>query len=352
MTAAAAELGLAVAAVSKRIQRLEAKLGARLIERTTRRLILTEAGKGFHNRIVRVLEAFEEAVGFASESSTSLSGTLRITVPTLFGRLHVVPHLPRFLEAHPSIEIELDLCDRYVDIVGRGFHLAIRIGDLTDSPLIARKLAPMYRILCATPAYLSRCGAPEDLDALAQHHLLATEGEEPWHLEGPHGSRYLKARGRLRTNSSEAMREALLAGLGIALRPAWDVGQDLAAGRLRRVLPAYRSPSHAGLFAVYPSRELMPLKVRHFIDFLCELYGPKPYWERAIAEISDPASDRRMAPPLQAVDGHAAGAVAAPPSTFHGDVIAFVDAPHGAGVDALGGDRTYMIRTIIEDLDQ
>ncbi|WP_063776721.1 LysR family transcriptional regulator [Microvirga massiliensis] len=300
MTAAAGELGLAVAAVSKRIQRLEAKLGARLIERTTRRLILTEAGKGFHNRIVRVLEAFEEAVGFASDSSMSLTGTLRITAPTLFGRLHVVPHLPRFLETHSSLEIELDLCDHYVDIVEHGFHLAIRIGDLADSPLIARKLAPMHCILCAAPDYLTRFGDPQDLDELSRHHLLATEGEESWHLRGPDGERHLKARGRLRTNSSEAMREALLAGLGIALRPTWEVGQDLAAGRLRRVLLGYSAPSRAGLFAIFPSKELMPLKVRHFIDFLCETHGPKPSWERAILKIEPHAVDGAPAPSLDA----------------------------------------------------
>jgi DNA-binding transcriptional LysR family regulator len=317
MTAAASELGLAVAAVSKRIQRLEAKLGARLIERTTRRLILTEAGEGFHNRIVRILEAFEEAVGFASDSSTSLTGTLRITAPTLFGRLHVVPHLPRFLDAHPSLDIELDLCGRYVDIVGRGFHLAIRIGDLTDSPLIARKLAPMHRILCATPTYLSRFGDPQGLDELSRHHLLAAEGEDSWHLRGPHGDGYLKARGRLRTHSSEATREALLAGLGIALRPTWDVGQDLATGRLQRVLPHYRSPSRAGLFAVFPSKELMPLKVRHFIDFLCELYGPKPPWERAVAEIEG----------QHAVDGMPAPSLEA----YRADPIAFIGAPDACG---------------------
>ncbi|HEX2135282.1 MAG TPA: LysR family transcriptional regulator [Microvirga sp.] len=282
MTAAARELGLGVAAVSKRIQRLEVKVGARLIERTTRRLTLTEAGQGFHERVARIFEAFEEAVGFASEISTSLQGTLRITAPTSFGRMHLAPYIPRFLEAHPSLQLELDLSDHYVDIVARGFHVAIRIGDLPDSPWIARKLAPVRRVLCAAPSYVAKFGEPQDLDDLARHHLLAPESQEAWLLQGPEGSVSVKVRGRLRTNSSEVVREAVLAGCGIALRSTWDVGPELAAGRLTAILPRYRSTSRMGLFAVFPSKDLMPLKVRRFIDFLADLYGPDPYWDRSI----------------------------------------------------------------------
>lgn len=282
MTIAAAELGIAVGVVSKRIQRLEAKLGARLIERTTRRLILTEAGEGFHQRVNRILEAFEEAIEFTAEISTSLRGVLRVTAPTSFGRMHIAPHLPRFLEAHPSLEIELDLSDDYVDIVGRSFHAAIRIGELADSSLISRKLAPIHRVLCAAPSYIARFGEPATIADLSAHSLLAASNQDCWSLEGPEGAVALPVRGRLRTNSSEVVREAVMAGFGIALRSSWDIGAELASGKLRVVLPGYRSPGRVGLFALYPSKELMPTKVRMFVDFMASLYGPRPYWDRGL----------------------------------------------------------------------
>jgi DNA-binding transcriptional LysR family regulator len=280
MTAAARRLDLAVAAVSKRIQRLEAKLGARLLERSTRRLVLTEAGEGFHHRVVRILEAFEEAVGFTSDVATSLSGTLRVIAPTSFGRMHLAPHLPKFLEAHPSLELDLELSDQPVDIAARGFHVALRIGELSDSSLIAKKLAPVREVLCAAPSYLARCGEPRTIDDLADHELLAAEPDASWLLRGPHGCLNVAVRGRLRTTSCEAIREAVIGAAGIALRPTWNIGQELADGRLRVVLPDYHADGRAALFAVYPSKELMPRKVRTFLDFLASLYGPRPYWEK------------------------------------------------------------------------
>ncbi len=284
MTAAASQLRLAVAAVSKRIQRLEDKLGVRLIERTTRRLVLTEAGKGFHDRVVHIVEALEDAIGFTSELSTSLRGALRVTAPTSFGRMHLAPHLSRFLEAHPGLDIELELSDDYVDIISRGFHVAVRIGDLPDSSLIARRLAPVHHILCAAPAYLAVFGEPEAPEDLASHRLLAPDQRDSWLLQGPQGGVCVKARGRLRTNSSDVVREAALAGFGIAQLPTWEIGPELAAGRLRVVLPAYSPLSRGGLFAVYASRALMPVKVRTFIDFLTSLYAPKPYWDRGLSD--------------------------------------------------------------------
>ena len=282
MTAAARRLGLSVAAVSKRIQRLEAKLGARLLERSTRRLVLTEAGEGFHHRVGRILEAFEEAVGFASHISTSLSGTLRVSAPTAFGRMHLAPHLPRFLEAHPALDFDLELSDRHVDIAASGFHLALRIGELADSSLIAKKLAPVREVLCAAPAYLARCGEPRTVDDLTDHELLAPDPETSWLLRGPERCVNVPVRGRLRTSSSEAIREAIIGGAGIGLRPTWNISQEVAGGRLRVVLPECRADGRADLFAVYPSKELMPRKVRSFLDFLASLYGPRPYWEKDV----------------------------------------------------------------------
>ena len=278
MTAAAQRLGLAVPVISKRMQRLEAKLGARLLERSTRRIMLTEAGQGFHDRVGRILEAFQDAIGFASEVSTSLSGTLRVLAPTSFGRMHLAPHLPRFLEAHPSLELDLELSDEEIDVARRGFHVALRVGELADSPLIAKKLAPVRQVLCATPAYLARSGEPQTLADLMHHELLSPEPE--WLLTGPEGSVTIPVRSRLRTTSCDAIREAVINGAGIALRPTWNISSELADGRLQVVLPAYRREGRAGIFALYPSKELMPRKARSFLEFLAGVYGARPYWER------------------------------------------------------------------------
>ena len=280
MTAAAHRLGLAVTVVSKRIQRLENKLGARLLERSTRRIVLTEAGQGFHHRIGRVLEAFEDAIDFASEASTSLTGTLRVLAPASFGRWHLAPHLPAFLEAHPLLELDLELSDQEVDMVGGGFHLALRIGELADSSLIAKKLAPEREVLCAAPSYIARFGMPEDAHDLGRHALLAPDSESSWMLMGPAGRINVPVRSRLRTASCEAIREAVISGAGIGLRPAWHIDRELAEGRLQVVLPDYRRVGCAGIFAIYHNRELMPRKARSFLEFLARIYGPRPYWEK------------------------------------------------------------------------
>ena len=278
MTAAAQRLGLAVPVISKRMQRLEAKLGARLLERSTRRIVLTEAGQGFHHRVGRILEAFEEAISFASDVSTSMSGTLRVLAPSSFGRMHVAPHMPRFLEAHPALQLDLELSDQEVDIAARGFHLALRVGELADSPLIAKKLAPVRHVLCAAPGYLVKFREPQTLEDLVGHELLSAEPE--WLLTGCEGPVRIPVRSRLRTTSCEAIREAVINGAGIALRPTWNISAELAEGRLQVVLPAYQREGRAGIFALYPSKELMPRKARGFLDFIAGIYGPRPYWER------------------------------------------------------------------------
>jgi DNA-binding transcriptional LysR family regulator len=279
MTAAAQRLGLAVPVISKRIQRLEAKLGVRLFERSTRRIVLTEAGEGFHNRVGRILAAFEEALGFASEVSTSLTGTLRVLAPTSFGRMHLAPHLPKFLEAHPSLELDLELDDRDVDIATGGFHLALRLGQLADSPLIAKKLAPVRQVLCAAPTYLARFGDPRSMQELRAHNLLSSEPE--WSLHGPNSRATIPVRGRLRTTSDEAIREAVINGAGIGLLPTWNIYPDLSDGRLRVVLPDYEREGCGAVFAVYTSRDLMPRKARTFLEFLAKIYGVRSYWEGA-----------------------------------------------------------------------
>jgi DNA-binding transcriptional LysR family regulator len=280
MSSAGRELGLQPAIISKRIKRLEERLGTRLFQRTTRQLSLTEAGEGFHERVVAALAGLEEAEAFVSGRSDEVRGRLRISAPTSFGRMHIAPHLKLFFDRHPDLKLQLILTDEFQDIVAEGFDLAIRIAELDDSSLVARKLAPVKRILCATADYVDRRGMPRSIEELQDHICLPAHNNAHWHLTGPSGPVTLKPEGPLATNSSEVIRETVLAGLGIALRSTWDIGPEIRDGRLVRVLPDWEGSANVGLYAVYPSRQFLPAKVRAFIDFLGELYGAEPYWDR------------------------------------------------------------------------
>lgn len=282
MSAAGRELGLSPAVISKRIRRLEEVLGVRLLQRTTRQLALTEAGQGFHARVVSILASVEDAKAWVASGASSARGLLRVSAPTSFGRMHVAPHLGPFLDAHPEVRIDLVLSDSFADLVAGGFDLAIRIGELPDSSLVAKRLAPNHRVLCASPAYLARYGTPQTLADLSRHALLVHNADH-WRLEGPGGVETIRVDGRLRTNSSEVVREAALAGLGIALRSTWDVGPDLKSGRLVHLLPAWSGGRRIAVHAVYPSRRHLEQKVRVFIAHLTELYGPSPYWDEGLA---------------------------------------------------------------------
>ena len=281
MSAAAREMGLSPAVISKRIKRLEDRLGTRLLQRTTRQLSLTEAGQGYYERVVAILASIDEAEAFVTRRSSLARGTLRVSAPTSFGRLHIAPHLRSFLAANPDLVVHLELSDSFVDIVGEGYDLAIRIGELDDSSFVARRLAPNHRLLVAAPSYLAERGAPASLGALAGHALLS-HNSDTWRLEGPDGSQVVRLHGPLKTNSSEVIREATLAGIGIALRSTWDVGPELKDGRLKVVLPEWRASRRVGVHAVYPTRRFLPQKVRVFIDWLATLYGPVPYWDEGL----------------------------------------------------------------------
>lgn len=289
LSAAGRELALSPPVVSKRIQRLEERLGARLFQRTTRKVTLTEAGQGFYERVVTILSSIEEAESQLSRRSSEARGLLRVAAPTSFGRLHIAPHLGPLLEANPDLTVDLELSDGFVDIVGEGFDLAVRIADLSDSSLVARRLAPVHRVLCATPDYLARAGLPESFADLAGHRLLATHSQDPWRLEGPDGPVTQRVHSTLRTNSNEVVRAAVLAGMGIALRSTWDVGPELRAGSLKVVLPDFHASSRVGVFAVYPSRRFLPQKVRVFIDHLAALYGAVPPWDEGLEPLLSPA---------------------------------------------------------------
>lgn len=281
MSAAGRQLNLSPAVISKRIRRLEERLGVRLLQRTTRQLSLTEAGQGFYERVVSILSSIEDAEAWVASGAGQARGTLRVSAPTSFGRLHIAPHLKPFLDAHPLVIVELVLSDAFLDIVGEGFDLAIRIADLRDSSLVAKRLAPNHRVLCATPGYLAAAGVPSNIEDLSRHTLIAHNADH-WRLDGPEGPVSVRVNGPLRTNSSEVVREALLAGLGIALRSTWDVGPELKSGALRRVLPAYSVGNRVAVHAVYPSRRHMEQKVRAFVDYLGELYGQTPYWDAGL----------------------------------------------------------------------
>jgi DNA-binding transcriptional LysR family regulator len=279
MSLAGRALGFSPAVVSKRIKRLEDRLGTRLLQRTTRQISLTEAGQGFYDRVLGILAGLEEAEYYISGRSAQMHGTLKISAPTSFGRMHIAPHLKRFMDAHPELAINLVLTDEFSDIVGAGFDLAIRIAELTDSSLVARRLAPVRRLLCAAPSYLDSHGTPATIEDLKSHRCLPAHNNDVWRLEGPDGAMTLRPEGILITNSSEVIREAVISGLGIALRSTWDIGEELKSGKLVQVLPAYEGSRSVALSAVYPSRQFLPAKVRLFIDYLAELYGPVPYWE-------------------------------------------------------------------------
>ena len=298
MSAAGRELGLSPAVVSKRLRRLEDRLGTRLLQRTTRQIALTEAGQGFYERVVAILASVEEAESFVSRRSSLARGTLKISAPSSFGRMHIAPHLTDFMRANADLSVNLLLSDDLVDIVGEGFDVAIRIAELEDSSLVARKLAPVRRVLCATREYLAEHGAPTTLSDLADHNCLTHQASDTWHLDGPDGVTSFRPQGNLATNSSEVVREAVLSGLGIALRSTWDIGTDLSAGRLVRVLPEYEGSTNIGIHAIYPSRQFLPVKVRLFIDYFAELFGSVPDWEPGTSTVR-PGHDRRSGSSVQ-----------------------------------------------------
>lgn len=278
MSAAGREMGLSPAVVSKRISLLEDRLGARLFQRTTRQLTLTETGEGYFKRVVDILSLVEEAEDFVSRRNTKPRGILKVTVPTSFARRHITPHLETFLVRYPDIELEMNLTDQFVDIIRDGFDLAIRIGELQDSSLVARKLASDTRVLCAAPGYLDKATPIKTLADLELHNCLGAGPQDAWRIAGPGGEHQVHVTSNLRTNSADFVREAMLSGLGVGLRATWDVGQELKSGELVRVLPEYRGACDSAIHAVYPSRDFMPAKVNVFIEYLAEIYGTHPTW--------------------------------------------------------------------------
>ena len=289
LAAAGRRLHISPAMMSKRLARLEERLGARLIHRTTRRLALTPAGERLHTDLRAILAALDEAERRVSGVSAVATGPLRITAPTSFGGLHLAPWLPRFLDDHPRVDLTLNLSDDFADLIEARADLAIRITADPGPTLAARRLATNRRILCAAPAYLDRFDTPRRIADLKAHRLLAADGQMPWRLVGPKGPVTIEGRSHVRTNSSEVVREIALAGGGIALRSLWDISDALARGDVRQILPDFEGSSDVGLFAVQLPQQNPPLAITSFVDFLTNLYAPTPPWERtAIAPDAQP----------------------------------------------------------------
>lgn len=285
-TAAARALGLSKSAVSKQVARLEARLGARLLQRTTRRLSLTEAGTVFHDGCQRVLAEAATAEAAVTHLSGSVRGLLRVNAPMSFGTRHLAPLLAAFMVGHPELEVELGLNDRRVDLVEEGYDVGVRIGTLADSSLVARRLAPVRRAICASPAYLERHGRPAAPEDLARHRCLIysyLESPRVWRFHGPGGARRVGVSGPLESNTGEVLAEAAAAGLGIVRIPSFIACDLLSAGRLVEILTEWPENRTSALHAVYPARRHLAPKVRAFVDFLAARIGDPPPWEPAEA---------------------------------------------------------------------
>lgn len=282
LSAAGRRLHISAAMVSKRLVRLEERLGVRLIHRTTRRLALTSAGEQLYSDLRGILAALDDAERRVTGVLATASGPLTVTAPTSFGRMHIAPYVGRFLEAHPRVVLNLDLSDDFVDLLENRADLAIRIAADPGQGMTAHRLATNRRILCAGPAYLDQFGTPATLADLKGRRLLAANGQLPWRLVGPAGPVKVEGVSHVRTNSSEVVRELVLSGVGIALRSLWDISGALARGDVRQVLPDHKGSADVGLFAVYPRQLRPPLALTAFIAFLTELYKPVPPWENAI----------------------------------------------------------------------
>ena len=282
-SAAAARLGLSKSAVSKQIAKLEDRLGARLLNRTTRTLSPTDAGLEFYERCTRVAREVEEAERAITHLSAEPRGLLRLNAPASFGREYLAPLVPEMLARWPELRIEALFEDRFVDVVGEGFDLVVRITRLQDSSLVARRLASCRRLVCAAPAYLERHGVPRIPADLARHDCVlysyATDQNE-WEFVGPDGRlETVRVDGRLRANNAEVTLAALRAGACLALSPDFIVGPDIAAGRLVPLLTEYENPFGA-IYAVWPHNRNLAPKVRAVVDFLVERFAAEPIWER------------------------------------------------------------------------
>ena len=284
-TAAADQLNVAVSAVSRRLKDLELRLGAPLIHRTTRRMTLTDVGQSFYQRSRQILEDLSMAEEEVQESEAELRGRLKIAAPITFGVSHLSPVLSEFMHTHPQMRIDLDLDDRKVDLIDGGYDLAIRIGILKDSTLIARKISHSSSVICASPDFLNAhpdITHPEDLNSLPALCYSNIPRPNVWHYHGRIGKEpepgSITLQSRLVCSNGDAMREVAIAGLGILREPSFIVHDAIKRGLLVPILTDWSWPS-MDIFALYPKTTRIPRRTREFVDFIAKRFGDKPYWE-------------------------------------------------------------------------
>lgn len=285
-TAAADRLQLAKSAISRRVRRLEERLGAQLIQRTTRRLRLTDSGEGFYARAVRILADLDEAETAVAQAHGELRGVLRVALPLSFGRRHMAVPICEFSRAHPRVAFDLDFNDRRVDLIEEGVDVAIRIARLGDSTLIARKIFEVRSVVCASPRYLAEHGAPETPQELSKHRCLVYSNlAEPqrWTYEGRDRELHsVTVPIAMAATSGDFLSEAAADGRGIVMQPDFIVHEDIAAGRLVPILEQYAWPVTPG-YAVYPPTRHLSYRVRAFIDFVAERFARGQPWDIAPA---------------------------------------------------------------------
>jgi DNA-binding transcriptional LysR family regulator len=289
---AARRLDVSTSVVSKCVSRMERSLGVRLLNRTTRSVSLTEIGAAFYARCAHIVAAAEEAEAMATGMQAEPRGTLKVNVPVSFGVLHVVPALDALLEACPDLRIDMTLNDRDARLAEEGYDVSVVIAREPQSSHVARKLAPIRQRLCATPAYLRRHGTPRTPHDLAQHNCIVYSRLGPartWQFEGLEGASSVEVDGTVRLDNENAVRQAVLASVGIALLPTYIIGGDLQRNALRALLPEYRAPE-TSLFATYLPNRYLAAKVRVFVDYLVARFGVQPYWD---APAQEPAAASR-----------------------------------------------------------
>ncbi len=280
LSAAARAEGVTPAIVGRRLDALEERLGVKLMLRTTRKLTLTFEGQAFLEDCQRILNDMANAEAAVSLGGVRASGYLRLSAPAGFGRRHVAPLVGHFMRDNPEVRVNLDLSDRLVDMINEGVDCAVRIGELTDSSLISVRLGEMRRMVVASPAYLVEHGVPRTPADLAGHDCLSLGQQRGWIFRDPQTEAIetWKVSGRFECNDGAVLHEWALAGRGLAWRSLWEVGQHLKEGTLVSVLDAWQAPP-MGIYAVFPQRRHLPLRVRLFIDLLKETYGNPVYWE-------------------------------------------------------------------------
>ena len=276
-TAAARALGVSKAHVSKQLRQLEDRLGIRLLHRTTRRQALTEAGEQFYRRCTQLIGELDELSDALGEAQETPSGRLRISVAGAFAERYLAPACAEFMVRYPQVRIELIFDNRIVDLIQENFDLAIRYGELQQSDLVARRIAPRRLHVCASPAYLQRHGIPTRPDQLRAHNCLVGSSDY-WIFRGKDGLRRLRIDGNWSSNNGIALLAAARAGLGLAQLPDFYVEDDLQAGRLQTVLQDWEL-GDVGVWAVYPHRRHLSAKVRLLIDYLVAVFQPKPPWQ-------------------------------------------------------------------------